>query len=439
MNTYAPALEPRLQRRYHQLVVEHMHVSDPLAAGIHALTATGLADGFAAVLGAHRFLHNDRVSLPRLVEPLHDLARQWRRRDADAWGLAIHDWSALSYHGHARKADQTQLTNRKSRGYELSTLLLVEGRNGSPVAPLELRLRSRHGVFSTRTPAPGRKAVRIHEVLPSMRALDGLGLGSRLVHLIDREADSLAQYRAWQADGRHFLVRAKGGRVVRWQGQEWSLAALAGRLEFRRCRDVEYQGQTAVQRVAETEVVLDRPAWRQRRRGGRTVSERVPGPPITVRLVVSRVCDAGGRTLALWYLLTNLPAEVDTATGALWYYWRWRIESLFKLLKSAGHQVEHWQQEGAEAIAKRLLVAAMACALVWRLQRHPSAEAADLRSLLVRLSGRQMEWGREHTAPALLAGVWVLVAMLEALDRHSLEELRRFKELLLGGAEEDSG
>ena len=54
---------------------------------------------------------------------------------------------------------------------------------------------------------------------------------------------------------------------------------------------------------------------------------------------------------------------------ALWYYWRWRIESYFKLLKSAGQQVEAWQQGTAEAIAKRLVVASMACVVVWRLAR----------------------------------------------------------------------
>ncbi|MEZ5477737.1 MAG: hypothetical protein R3E95_09720 [Thiolinea sp.] len=60
--------------------------------------------------------------------------------------------------------------------------------------------------------------------------------------------------------------------------------------------------------------------------------------------------------LAEWFLLTNV-AAVDAATVALWYYWRWRIESFFKLMKSAGHQLESWQQESALAIAKRLLVA----------------------------------------------------------------------------------
>ena len=414
-------------------------MSDPLAAGIHALAVPGLADGFAAALGAHRFLHNDRVTLPRLSEPLHHVARQWRQQTPDAWGLVVHDWSTLHYPGHVRKTDQTRLSHRKDRGYELTNLLLVDGRNGDPVAPLELRLRAALKVYSTREPTPNRKAYRIDEVLPSMQAVANLGLGGPLVHVIDREADVLAQYRDWQASGQHFLVRAKGSRKVRWRGQELSLSDLAGQLPLRRCREVTYRGQSAVQRVAEAEVVLDRPAWRHRRRGGRLINERVPGPPITLRLVVSRVCDASGQTLAVWYLLTNLPCEVATATVALWYYWRWRIESLFKLLKSAGHQIEHWQQEGGEAIAKRLLVAAMACVLVWRVERASSAEAGTLRSLLVRLSGRQLEWGRKHTAPALLAGMWVLLSMLAVLEEHSVEELRRFKKLILDTADEDTG
>jgi hypothetical protein len=411
-------------------------VSDPLAAGIHALAVPELTDGFAAVIGAHRFLYNDDVTLPRLIEPLHQLARQWRQQSPRTWGLVVHDWSLLSYPNHKRKTDQIKVNN--GRGYELTTVLLVEGNAGQPVAPLEVRLRSAKGVFSTRTPASGTKAFRIDEVLPSMQAVTDLALGGPLVHVIDREADALAQYRAWQAVGQHFLVRAKGSRKVRWQGQELSLAHLAGRLSFGRCREVTYKGHQAVQHVAEAEVALDRPAWRHRWRGGRRINERVPGPPITLRLVVSRVCDTSGQTLAVWYLLTNVPAEVDRATVALWYYWRWRIESLFKLLKSAGQQVEHWKQRHGEAIAKRLVVAAMACALVWRLARQPSAEAATLRGLLVRLSGRQMKWSQECTAPALLAGLWVLLAMLAVLEEHSVEELRRFKKLVLDTTE-DSG
>jgi hypothetical protein len=436
-------VDARLQLRFRQLVVEHLHGADSLAAGIHALRIPGLADGFAAVLGAHRFFYNDAIDLPALVEPLHQLARQWDQQQSSDWALAIHDWSALKYPSHTSKTDRTKVNRIKRHGYELATMLLVDSSNGSPVAPLELRLRTAHGVCSSRTPAPRKTAFRVDEVLASMHAATAVGLRQPLVHVIDREADSLAHYRAWQAARQLFLVRADGERVARCHEGELSLEALGQRLHqqglFRRSRPVTYKGETAVQHVAATTVVLDRPAWRCRRKKGKKVSVRVPGEAITLRLIISRVCNEAGQTLAVWYLLTNVPAAVDAATVALWYYWRWRIESFFKLLKSAGQQVESWQQETGAAIAKRLLIAAMACALVWQIERHPAPEAETLRQLLVKLSGRQMKYGQAHTAPALLAGLWVLVTMLETLEQHSVEELRNFKKYLSFLSPQDTG
>jgi hypothetical protein len=101
-----------------------------------------------------------------------------------------------------------------------------------------------------------------------------------------------------------------------------------------------------------------------------------------------------------------------------------RIESFFKLLKGHGQQLEHWQQETGAAIFRRLLVASMACVVVWRLQADRSPEAEELREVLVRLSGRQTKRKRPHTAPALLAGLWVLLSMLALLDHCDLGRLR---------------
>ena len=193
-----------------------------------------------------------------------------------------------------------------------------------------------------------------------------------LVHVLDRGADSVGHYRRWAADGRSFLVRADAAPTVSWRGCRWTLGDVARRLAarkaFRPSRTVPFRGRKATQEVAETEVVLARPACPHRRRG-RVRHCRVPGRPVTLRLVVSRIRDAKGRAAATWLLLTNVPAHVDAAEIALWYYWRWRIESYFKLLKGAGQQLEHWQQGTAAALAKRLLVASMACVVVWRLQR----------------------------------------------------------------------
>ncbi len=188
------------------------------------------------------------------------------------------------------------------------------------------------------------------------------------------------------------------------------------------CRDVEWRGRRARQYVGETRVVLTRRA-RQKRRGQKPVS--VAGKPVALRLIVSEVRAPNGRVVAQWLLLTNLGPEAEAARLALWYYWRWRIESFFKLLKSAGYQIEHWQQESGLAVARRLLVASAALVLVWQLARAKGAAAGQLRTVLVRLSGRQMKWGRPWTTPALLEGVWVLLAMLEILERYDVSQLRR--------------
>lgn len=75
---------------------------------------------------------------------------------------------------------------------------------------------------------------------------------------------------------------------------------------------------------------------------------------------------ADGHLLAEWYLLSNLEQEVAGERLALWYYWRWRIESYFKLLKGGGHQLENWQQESGEAVFKRLLIASQALVILAR-------------------------------------------------------------------------
>jgi hypothetical protein len=118
---------------------------------------------------------------------------------------------------------------------------------------------------------------------------------------------------------------------------------------------------------------------------------------------------------------------------AEWYYWRWKIETFFKLLKSAGHQVEQWQQATGAAIAKRLLVATMACVVVWQLARNPAPEAEAFRRFLIGLSGRQMKWGRSFTEPALLAGLGIFLALRDTLKQYEIKEIKRLARRFLPG------
>jgi hypothetical protein len=426
------------------MVVGHLSPSHRVAAGLSV--PPGLCKPFAAAQAAWRFYANGSVGLPQLAAPLLDLARAEAPGCCDSHVLVALDFCPLHYGSHPSKADRVALAHRRDLGYELLTALAVSDRDGSPVAPLCLELRAADGVHSTRAGRPLPPPSSLDGLGPVMRHVAGLlgGLGRTPVFVIDREADSVGHYRAWGKAGRRFVVRADDARNVLHGGTGAKLGAAAdglrdaGALAF--TRGVELGGKPARQFVGEAEVVLHRPARTHRvdPATGKARHRNVAGRPLALRLVVSEVRDGGGAVLARWLLLTNLPPGVPAATVALWYYWRWRIESYHKLLKGAGQQAECWQQETAAALARRLAVASAAAVVVWKLARDQGPGAEQFRGVLVRLSGRQMKWaggeGRvPFTEPALLAGLGVLLPMLELLRAHDVDDLRRLTDLALPG------
>ena len=96
--------------------------------------------------------------------------------------------------------------------------------------------------------------------------------------------------------------------------------------------------------------------------------------------------------------------------------------------------MEQWQQENADALTRRLLVASMACVLVWRLARSTAPQAPAARKLVMQLSGRQLAWGQEFTEEALLAGLWVLLAMVAVLKHQTPTDLQQVADFILSGS-----
>jgi hypothetical protein len=434
-------LEGRLQRRYEKLVQEHVAVTEPIAAGVRALP--GAADAFACTQAAWRFYANPEVSLVQLAQPLLDQARTGVAESCDRFALVVHDWSQIHYNGHESKADRVALSQTTDRGYELQSALVVSDRGGEPLAPVFQGLRAADGVHSSRSgqvePAPS----QLDGLAPVMAFVEQLRWDKPRVHVIDAEADSVGHFRHWHRAGYTFLVRADDGNRVVHKGVPTSLRGVGEKLRrrhaFRFTREVEYKGRAAYQWVTEATVTLTRPAKLQRhgKRGRRTI---LRGEALRLRLVVAEVRDARGKVLSRWFLLTNLAVAIRADTIALWYYWRWRIESYFKLLKSAGQQAERWQQDTAAAIARRLLVAAMACVVVWNIARSTAPEADAVRAFLVRLSGRQMKWGKSFTWPALLAGLWVYLTIKAVMAHDEFQErLRQVDTIMAKPARQDTG
>ena len=413
-----PGFEPRLQRRYEKLVNEHLHTSENQAAGARALPSVN--EAFASTQAAWRFYSNPQVNAQGLAAPLIEQARLDLPVLSRRYGLAIHDWSDLVYATHGSKKDRKKIGT--DLGYKLATTLLISDLNGFPIAPISLGLWANDGWHTTLDDQVRSDLSPLALVSETMLFLNRQKLSLPLVHLIDREGDSIFHSRQWDAAGNLFLVRADAVQRVVWQGRTQLLGDVAAQVALQAGQAVEISANVIGQLlVGETGIVIDRPAFPRGREGKR---QWVKGEPLKLSLVVCQLRLPDGRIEAEWYLLSNVPAQTRAEQLAEWYYWRWRIESYFKLLKSHGFQVDQWQQETADAIAKRLLVAAMACVLVWRLQRATEPETIALRDLLVRLSGRQVRRG-QATAPAILAGLWVFLSAIELLEHYDLNDLKR--------------
>jgi hypothetical protein len=481
MDTDALDLEARLRQRYTQLVEAHCAPSSPIAAGLRALP-TGQS-AFAATQAAWRFYANEQVTLRKLFVPLithvaEQLAQQLTNLSGsgssglDCYTLIAHDWCWLQYSGHASKKDRLAPVHEKACGYELSTALALSSVNGAPLGPIHLELTCIDKVYTSRTdqplnrcventadvtrrPDPAEHLASLEAEIEHVEQLAQMTFKRPLVHIVDREADSVALYRSLLTgpEGRRLLViRARERQRVVHAGRTCLLSDIADDItksaKWAYCQPVRYHGRYANQFVAETTVTITRPASN----GSHKSSGRkpIPGPPVSLRLVLSEVRSEAGVVLSRWYLYTSLPSCVPGEQIANWYFWRWRIECFFKLLKSAGWNIEDWQQESAAAIAKRLAVVSMAAALVWQLQQaadqteqaeqsgthnsitntgsderdEKTKETLALCHELVRLSGRQMKRSRPITAPALLAGLWTLLSLNELLERYSPEQLR---------------
>jgi len=164
---------------------------------------------------------------------------------------------------------------------------------------------------------------------------------------------------------------------------------------------------------------------------GKKSVKKTPGEAIKARFIVERLVDEENNIVAEWLLISNiLDTNVSAETLATWYYYRWKIESYFKLLKSSGFNLEEWQQKKPIALFKRLLVVSFSCLLVWKIANDSSANAKKVRDFLVLLSGRLIERGKEFTLPALLAGLESYLQMMDVMLLFSSEELLDMKKML---------
>src|SRR5215471_19990397 len=210
------------------------------AAGLRSLPETD--DAFASVQAAWRFFQNPAVTLPDLAGPLLDRARRATTESCDHFVLLVHDWSQLHYSDHATKQQRVALSQSTDLGYELQATLALSDRSGAPLAPVYHGLLAADGVHSTLSSEPESPLSQLDRLAPVMTTIASWGWSKPSVHILDREADSIAHLRYWHGRGHAFLVRANDRGLAQYKGRQRSLCSIADGLRrgktFRQAREV---------------------------------------------------------------------------------------------------------------------------------------------------------------------------------------------------------
>ncbi|MDQ7067414.1 MAG: transposase, partial [Sulfurimonas sp.] len=201
------------------------------------------------------------------------------------------------------------------------------------------------------------------------------------MHIVDRESDSVAFMRDLHELNELFLLRVKNNSKVYYPKEEIDIkqSDLANKLPLgKEVKSIKYKNKKVKIYVNECAIEVRRDATKFIvSSDGKGKLQKTQGEPIKARFIVERLVDENNNVVAQWLLVTNiLDTSVTKEILATWYYYRWKIESYFKLLKSSGFNMEEWQQREPIALFRRLLVVSYACVLVWKIANDNSKNGA---------------------------------------------------------------
>jgi len=392
--------------------------------------------GFSQAQSAWRFYNNENVDIQSLNNSILTKGIDEINKICDKYLLIAYDWSHLDYRGHESKKDCIETKRsvkgeRKSKGYDFQSSLAISDRGGEPIAPLIQNLKTNTQVYSTYDDSIPMTLTHIEELNQRSEYVhQHLNIEKKIVDIIDREGDSVALYRAYAKSGRSFIVRAQDRSGIVCNGRAIAQASLAKEMELGEyLQTIIYQKGKVDIYVNEVDITITRDASCKDPTGAKK-QIKIKGDPVKARFVVTRLVNEKQEIVATWMLVSNLNQEVSARTIATWYYYRWKIETYFKLLKSSGFNLESWQQKNPLALFKRLLVVSYACIIVWQIEHDNSEKMKKHKEFLVKLSGRLIQRGKEATSSALLAGLWSFFSMLDIFETHDMHELYSIRETL---------
>jgi len=400
--------------------------------------------GLSEVQASWRFFNNPNVSSKELFEPIVENLKVEITKQCDKYLLAMSDWSHLDYKKHKSKCE-LKSENRKDTcmkiGYDLQSTIAVSDRSGEPIAPMVHNLKTSDTVYSTYNDKIDINLTHLEELACRAKYINTNfdTKNIQIVHIVDREADSIAFMRKLVDNNSLFILRGKGNSKVQYTDTitntkiDIKQSELADKLSLgKQVKKIKYKNKKVTIFANECDIVINRDATKMViQDNGKRKLIKTQGEPLKARFVVERLVDDKNEVVATWLLISNVYDEnITSGTIATWYYYRWKIESYFKLLKSSGFNLEQWQQTNPKALFKRLLVVSHSCMLVWKIANHNSTNAKKLRQILIELSGKQIQRGVDFTYPALLKGLENYIITIDMLTRFSVDDIFKMKDEL---------
>jgi len=394
--------------------------------------------GESQIQGAWRFYNNENVKIDDLNNPILKEGCEQINKECKEYCLIAYDWSHIDFRNHHAKKDciETRRSKKeaKSKGYDFQGSLAINDVTGKPITPLLMNLKTKDKVYSTYDSNIDINLKHLEELtIRSQYTNENLDIKKQIVDIVDREADSVEFLRSYHKDKRLYLVRAKDQSTLIFNNEKMQQKQLAKSMpKGKMVKTIQYEKEDVKIYVNECDVTITRDACKTiiDKETQKRYMKRIPGNAIKTRFVVVKLINDKQDIVATWMLLTNVPKKVNSKTIATWYYYRWNIETYFKLLKTSGFNLEKWKQEKAIALFKRLLIVSYVCVLVWKIQHSKQKQMEQLRKFLTKLGGRLISRNKQATASSLLAGIWVFLTMMDVLSLYDLDELFTHKKNL---------
>lgn len=386
----------------------------------------------AALEAAYRFFANHRVTPEAILAP-HIEATKARCAEQDAF-LVIHDTTTMSFRHDGERLGLERVRRKNPRSNQaffthVSLAVMADGTR----RPLGVAALSHW----TRTEAvKGREHLRWEE--QALLSAANLGAQTRVIHVMDREADDYRMFHRFIEEGHRFVSRCLNDRLLSDPSEHVKLRDFMSSVPATIQREIAMNRRTArrnaVQKklhperdsrtttlsVAAASVAIKRPHLLRRTNGSLA-------PSLTISVV--RVWEPeppAEQEPVEWFLYTNEPIDTPEQQLAIvdHYRARWVIEEYFKALKT-GCNFEKRQLGDYEGLVNLLAtfapIAYRALLIRSEARRVPEADAVSVLTpdhiAVLRAKGRT-----KLSANPTVREIYLAVAHLGGHIKHRKED-----------------